>query len=521
MPSGGGALACPHETQAETEVRVVVHRIDLQRASELLARLVEPTAPVVRPPERFADRALVRLQRTRPLEHDRGRVRVLALEKPQALGVRVVCVLAHRAVLESRVRQSAANTRCSNGVVPEFIPFPGLRYASASDLARLVAPPYDVIDEAERERLEQLDPHNSVRLVLPRAEHGHDPYEVAADRLTEWCRTGVLTRDPAPTLTIVRMCRSVRGAEHTTVGVIGALRLPDGTNRGILPHERTLPKAKSDRLALLRATRANLDPIWGLSLASGLSALLAIDRPASTVCIDETGTRHETWTVTDPPHVTAIADRVGSTAVVLADGHHRFETAQTYRAERIGHDDPGADAVMAFVVELAPDQLSIEPIHRVVRLRPHSDVRALLHDAFEVVDPGPNTSEAVESFVAQAADRDAIGLVDHRGRAFLVPRPATRRTVAASWPGPVAETDAALIEAAVRPALPEADWEYQPDADQVARLVRSGGADAAFLLRPVGVAQTRAVAEAGLRMPQKTTFFAPKPRTGLVFRTLD
>jgi len=521
MAARSRPLAPACQAQPEAEMRIVVDRIDLERSLELPARLAEATGPEVGPAQGLADRSLLGLEIACSLECDRGCVRMLPLEEFQSLRIGVVRVLTH-AASPFCVRQSGDPTPevlSPTRIVPDFIPFSGLRYAGASDLSRLAAPPYDVIDDAERERLEALDPHNAVRLILPRDEQGDDRYRVAARRLESWQGGGVLERDPRPTFTIVRMGFAVDGSRwRTTLGVIGSLLLPDGTTGGILPHERTLPKAKSDRLALLRATRANLDPIWGLSLAPGLSDLLTPSGPPDAVCADGDGASYEAWVVADPDRVDAISEAIGAFDLVIADGHHRLETAIAYRAES---DAAGTDRIMTFVVELADDQLCIRSIHRLVRLPSSTTLRAALSGGFEIAAVGPNVPGAARGLLEHACRSGGLGIVDAQGCALARPRPATLTQVSQAWEHPVDTTDAALVEAAVTPAVGDAAWEYRHDEEAVAAAVRRGEADAALLLRPVDVATTRAVAEAGLRMPQKTTFFAPKPRTGFVFRTLD
>ena len=179
------------------------------------------------------------------------------------------------------MRQSHAPDE-SDASVPDLAPFRGLRYTTGSDLTAVTAPPYDVIDADERAALLASDPNNSVRLILPDDSSG-DPYEGAATTLAKWRADGVLEVDPVPMLYAYRMeAPRPAGGTHRTVGVIGALALPGQVVPGealaddVLPHERTLPKAKSDRLALLRATRANFDPIWGLTLSTGLTELVAV-----------------------------------------------------------------------------------------------------------------------------------------------------------------------------------------------------------------------------------------------------
>jgi uncharacterized protein (DUF1015 family) len=360
-----------------------------------------------------------------------------------------------------------------------------------------------------------------VRLILPRDESvDGDRYERAAATFTRWCAEGVLAADPAPRFYAYRMeFTDPQGARRHTRGVIGALGLPNAAGGDILPHERTLPKAKSDRLALLRAMRVNVDPIWGLTLGSGLTALLRAATPLA-ACTDVDGVRHELGAIDDPDAVAAIRAVVGGAPLVLADGHHRFETAVNYRNE-VGAGDAGAAAIMALVVELAADELCIEPIHRLVDLPAGLDVRARLADAFTVHDSGANTPDEVDALVARMRAEHGIGVVDGRGLALAVPRADARAAGLADEHAAVAATDAAVIEALVVPRLPGATWHYRDDARGVAALVDKGSASAAILCSPVSVEQTRAAAIDRVRMPQKTTFFWPKPRTGMVFRPLD
>jgi uncharacterized protein (DUF1015 family) len=304
--------------------------------------------------------------------------------------------------------------------------------------------------------------------------------------------------------------------------VIGALGLPEPGDETVLPHERTMAKAKSDRLSLLREMRVNVDPIWGLTLGTGLTRLLARAVPLCS-CTDPDGVLHELGAVDDPDSIAAITAVVGGAALVLADGHHRFETACNYRTELRDTGAPvgGAGAIMALVVELLDDELCIEPIHRLADFPAGVDVRARLADAFEITDAGAVTPEGVEALVRAMAARGALGLVDARGLVLATPRAEVRAAALAGEHPAVAATDAAVVEALVLPRVPEASWHYRHDAAATAALVDKSAVSAAVLCSPVSVAQTRAAAVARVRMPQKTTFFWPKPRTGMVFRTLD
>jgi uncharacterized protein (DUF1015 family) len=389
----------------------------------------------------------------------------------------------------------------------------------------LAAPPYDVVDEDLQAALEATHERNSVRLILPRDEAvDGDRYQRAASTFDEWLANGTLVRDPAPRFYGYRMrFRDTHGRARHTHGVIGALVLPDaGTDGDVLPHERTLPKAKSDRLSLLEAMRVNVDPIWALSLTEGLTDLL---EPASELnsCHDIDGVEHTLYAIDDPAQLAAITAAIAQHPLVLADGHHRFETAIAYRRRlrEQGVEVGGAAAIMTFVVELVERELCIEAIHRLVTLPAGFDVRAALADAFTIEALGPNTGDVVERAEARMAETHALGLVDEHGVALLHARRDVVGPLLLSEPEAVRDTDAALVESAVVPRLRDAQWAYRNDALAVAALVEKGTASAALLCNPVSVEQTRAAALAGVRMPQKTTFFWPKPRTGMVFRSLD
>jgi uncharacterized protein (DUF1015 family) len=404
--------------------------------------------------------------------------------------------------------------------MPDFLPFTGIRYREA-DISAVSAPPYDVIDPDERAALVAGDPHNAVRLILP------DSYDGAAQTLAQWRVDGVLVDDDTPTFSVYRMdFTGDHGLPQRTTGVIGALGLSD-EGGGVMPHERTLPKAKSDRLELLRATRANLDPIWGLSLATGLSLLLdhAVEafggEPLATAT-DEEGFHHSLWRITDPARVRAISELVATQRIVLADGHHRFETAGNFRTERrtAGADDAGADAIMTLIVELAPGELCVRAIHRLLTGVADVDLRAALAGPFMVHAAGPNVREGVAALEVAMRESGGLGLVDRDGLALLLPTAELAARMDA-FPAELRDVDSARFDAGVLPATPDVSLAYRNDAQAVAALVEKGDADAAVLLRPVTVDTIRAAAAADLRMPEKTTFFAPKPRTGMVFRSLD
>ena len=392
-----------------------------------------------------------------------------------------------------------------------FEPFAGIRYdLQRSDLGRVIAPPYDVIDAAQRAALAARDTHNAVRIDLPDEADGDGRYDLARDELAAWLADGTLVVDERPSFTAYRMTAvDEAGRVRHTTGVIGALELsPPGTD--ILPHEHTTKKAKSDRLDLLRSCRANLSAIWGLSLAKGLTDLLPVDDPPLAELTDEDGVQHTIWRIDDPDRCAAIAAAVAEHPVVVADGHHRYETSLAYKGEREASDGAAgaAGATMTYIVELVEDELTVHAIHRLIGGLPEgTDVEATLSPWFESIGPPPPDVPVTTAMI----DAGALTLVLPDREVLLRPR--------AEALADTRDLDSSRLDVGLA-ALPPHELSYQHGVDHVRAAVASGAAQAGVLLRPATVAQIEATAHGGERMPPKTTFFHPKPKTGLVFRSL-
>jgi uncharacterized protein (DUF1015 family) len=380
--------------------------------------------------------------------------------------------------------------------VPGFQPFAGVRYATPDGaLTKLVAPPYDVISPEDRDRLVKQSEHNAVLIELP---VGEDRYNAAARLWNEWRESGVLVTDDSGSFYAYRMSfTDDAGARRQTLGVLGALELSRPGEMGILPHERTTTKDKADRLNLIRATRANLSPIWGLSLAPGLSDVLQPTMPPDAAATDENGNLHELWRLTDPATVDAISAKVASESLVIADGHHRYEVGLAFRDE---DGSPGSRHILCYVVELSDDQLAVGPIHRLITA-PGADLPAALAPYFDMqpVDAAPRSG--------------VMALITRDGAWTLTPKQSTVDAAEA-------DLDSARLDVALAD-LPDATVRFQHGVDLVTSAVEKGEADAAVLLRPATVEQIAATGHGGERMPPKTTFFFPKLRTGMVFRALD
>jgi uncharacterized protein (DUF1015 family) len=393
--------------------------------------------------------------------------------------------------------------------MPRFAPFAGLRYDPARvEPGKVIAPPYDVVGPAERAALVARHSANAILVELPEPDprSGGDRYAAAAARLAAWRSDGILVRDPSPSFYPYAMTAP---DGSVTLGVLGELGLEPGSIDDVLPHEETLAKARSDRLELLEATRVNLSPIWGLSLASGLTGLLVSDRPPLAAAVDDDGVRHELWRVDDPAALDAVATRVGSAPVVVADGHHRLATALTYRGGT-GDGTPGADGILALVVELSPDSLTVGPIHRVLAGLPDGlDLVDAFTSWFDVARAGDCTDRTA----AALGESSAFALVTPGGCWLLSPRDGTPEAAGSDL--------TPSMVAMVLAELPDHELTFAHHWTEAVAVVASEEAQAAVLLPPVTVDQIDAWARARRRMPPKSTYFHPKPRTGMVFRTLD
>ena len=395
--------------------------------------------------------------------------------------------------------------------VPRFEPFAGLRYDPSIPLDSVIAPPYDVVGPEERAKLASSHPANSIHVELPVDDpsRGLDKYRAAAELLDRWVAEGLVRRDEVPSMYCYRMIEPGGG---TTTGVIGALACePSGGD--VLPHEQTIPKDKSDRLELLRACHANLSPIWGLSLTEGLTKtfepLGSPEREAS----DDDGVVHQLWVISDPSVIESVSKAVAASPVVIADGHHRYETAGAYQAERHAAraDAPGDyDLVMALIVELAEDQLSVGAIHRVLNSVPEGvDLPELMERWFVCERAGDPVEELIGELVRSAK----LTLITRNGAWSLEPRPEAYEAAGS-------DLDSSLVALALE-KVDGVVTTFSADWRDALSVVTAGGADAALLLRPVSVAQISKWAHERRRMPPKSTYFRPKPRTGMVFRPVD
>jgi uncharacterized protein (DUF1015 family) len=439
-------------------------------------------------------------------------------------------------------RMSAARTSGaspgSSGLGPGLVlaPFRGLRFAPdrVPDLGAVTSPPYDVVGPEGVTSLEQADPHNVVRIILPRADPD-DPesrYRRAAATLAAWRAEGVLVADDQPGLYVYEQVTGTGGSQAVSRGLVGALGLRQAEAAVVLPHEDVMPGPVEDRLRLMRATAANPEPIL-LTYDGGGPASDLVDRTAAvppllgTVTAD--GARHRLWQVTDPDDLAAVAADLEPRRALIADGHHRYATYLRLQAEQraAGHGPGPWDYGLALLVDSARHPLRVAAIHRVAPGIPPDKAVELAagHFRVEALDGGP--SRAVGALVDLPAGEPAFAVTDGE-RCWLLSDPdpaAVDRLVPDDRPRTWRRLDATVLHLVLLDQVwrvPDRypDLQYHHD---LATAVRTAGqtGGTAVLLRPVPERLVRDLAAAGVRLPRKSTSFGPKPRNGLVLRTLD
>lgn len=439
----------------------------------------------------------------------------------------------------------------------DLAPFRGLRYADDIPLSEVTAPPYDAINDELAAELRRRHPHNVVRLERGAGTGrtggsgtsgaGLDPYARVARTYRDWRDRGVLRRDPEPGLYVYEQAYVEDGEPRRQRGVFTALRLRPWGAGEVLPHERIYRPPVEDRLRLLRSVPANTSAVFGLAEREPDEVGRALDEvmrgPPSASFRDPDGVEHRMWLAAERSVHDAVASGYREVPLLMADGHHRYTTALEYRDDH--PEVPAAARILTYVV--GGDGPVIRPSHRIVQaeigdvggvlegvglhvreLASAQGPTAAAHGARRVLDPA--------SAGLRGADRPAFVLLTRSADvsdgtsvvASLVSvadEPRARRLGSAADAGEDArDLDATLLHGALDEALGVDDGSDEvrltSDAEEALRAVATGQASAAFLVRPVTVDQVRRVAEAGGRMPPKSTSFHPKPRTGLVIRPL-
>jgi uncharacterized protein (DUF1015 family) len=407
-------------------------------------------------------------------------------------------------------------------------PFQALHYDRdrVGGLQPVVAPPYDVIDAEQRAALLAQSPYNVVEIDLPQ---GDDPYAHAADVFEQWQRDGILTRDDAPALwALAQDYTGPDGRRRTRHGFFARVAVEDYGPGRIRPHERTHPGPKEDRLRLTRATHANLSPIFSLYDDPAGAAWGALEPHLGTEpwaeVTDEDDTTHRLWRVADPEAIEAVRAALAPAELLIADGHHRYETA------RVHHEEGGAGHVLMCLVALQDPGLTVFPTHRLLtEIADRERLRATLERDFEIAP----TDELEPQGDGGGRGRVQMGYLDaHHGRPLMLTLkdPAIAAEALPDKPEPYRNLDTAVLEALVLQGalgMSEDDishlhgLDYARDTAQARERVESGEAQAAFFMRGTPVSQVRDVAATGESMPPKSTYFFPKVLTGMLFNPLD
>jgi uncharacterized protein (DUF1015 family) len=411
-------------------------------------------------------------------------------------------------------------------------PLRALHYdlAKVGGMQNVVAPPYDVIDSAQRAELEQRSPYNVVRIDLP---VGDDPYGAAATELAAWRAEGVIVEDEEPAVWVLSQdYTGPDGQTRTRQGFLARVRVEEYGPGRIRPHERTHPGPKEDRLKLTRATKANLSPIFSLYSDAGGTARATLRAATETEPWDQTtdddGTVNRLWRVTDPGAIEALTTSAGEAELLIADGHHRYETARVY-AEEVGGEGDHRYVLMCLVA-LEDPGLTVFPTHRLLKgLRPdqHETLAGAIRRDFDPAEL-PSTAELAPEYGEQIR----VGYIDsHFRRPYMLTLkdPAIADAALPEHAEPYRRLDTAVLEALIlKGALQMTDEDidhlaglgYARNFEEAVGLIERGEFDAAFFMAPTPVEEVQAVAAAGESMPPKSTYFFPKVPTGLVFNPL-
>ncbi|HVV49084.1 MAG TPA: DUF1015 domain-containing protein [Polyangia bacterium] len=428
----------------------------------------------------------------------------------------------------------------------DIVPFAGLRYEAerVGDLARVLAPPYDVIGEAERAELEARHPQNVVRLELPRGE-GDARYAEAASLLQTWTAEGLVRADAKPGFYVYEQqfaLPQAPGRLYTRRGFFAAVRLEPFERRVILPHEKTLSGPKEDRLKLMRATHVQTSPIFGLYRDADGRAREIIDGAAVVMpALDATTAdrvRHRLWRLGDPEAIAGLVRLLADRQILIADGHHRYETllglGPELRALDFAAGGAAADFGMMFLARAEDPGLLVLPTHRLVRDLPELDFAALkaaAGAAFDIVEGDEATPQAIE---------ERLGREGTSGVVFAARVPNEARTtwftlksivdLSALGPPVLRKLDVTVLHGVILAPLLGIDdtalesqsyLGYTHDTAEAMARVAAGEAQAAFFMNATKIEEVLAVCEAGFVLPQKSTYFQPKLATGLVMYGLD
>lgn len=414
----------------------------------------------------------------------------------------------------------------------EIKEFKALRFThKAGCICELTCPPYDIISPAEKEQFLKTNEKNIIRLELP--EPTDEGYALAGATLDAWLEDGHLKCEDEDSIYIYEERFTVKGKEYSFKGFVSRVKLHPFSDGVVLPHEETLSKAKTDRLNLMRATGCNFSQIYSLysdekGESRAMIAELSKGEPTQSFT-DKEGVTHSLWVIGKSEKTAVLCDWFKDKKLYIADGHHRYETALNYKAEmeQKGFKNTAADYVMMFLVDMENPGLVVFPTHRIVRDLESFDGAALLKACeaeFEVVSCEEGDLQAGLD-AAYEQGKVAFGYVSHGTAALLTLKDiSVMEKIMAGAGKAVRELDVSVLHSLILEQHLKIDKEnmakqinltYTRSAEEALEAAK-GAANCAFLLNPTRVEEIAAVAAAGDKMPQKSTYFYPKLITGMV-----
>jgi len=412
-------------------------------------------------------------------------------------------------------------------------PFKGLRYSdNAGDLEQLCCPPYDIINDNEREKLIDTNDYNIIRLEKP--EQTPEGYKDAAKTLAEWLKEGILRDDEADCIYAYEFSFFDSGNIRAVKGFVSLVQLHEFAEGVVLPHEETLSKAKTDRFSLMTETGCNFSQIYSLyqdPTNLGLSILnyATMGEPTSEFTDKDTVT-HKLWAISDPEVIAKLTKLMADKKVYIADGHHRYETALAYKAANTGGT---SDCVPMFLVNMENPGLTVWPTHRIVRDLKGFDYRMILAKSMQYFEVAEHHScEKSIAALNEAAKNGKNAFVMYTGDRFTLMTlkdPNIMNSILADKAESLRSLDVSVLHSLVLERLFGIDKEnmaaqrnltYTRDFNEAISAVKSKTANCSFLLNSTPIQAISDVASTGEKMPQKSTYFYPKLTTGLVMNRI-
>lgn len=429
----------------------------------------------------------------------------------------------------------------------EARPFCGWRFdPSRVTLPEVIAPPYDVIDEKEQDALYAKNPHNIIRLILGKNEpgdsaDGQNKYNRANSFLEKWQKEGVFKKENEPAYYLYRQtyAHPETGKEVRRVGIFAAVRLEDYSVRAVLPHERTHSAPKADRMNLIRSVKGNLSPVFGLyeDKEKRLDSIYksAMEKKPEVSFKDDKNTAHEMWLIKEKDSIDRISDFFKTQSIMIADGHHRYETALAYRdwlrkSGNVSNGQTASDYVLMVLVNIYDEGLLVFPTHRLLKIKAApslEEIRKLLSPYFAISSFEIHKAKDWESRLSkEPKDHIVVGLQWNKSEACLLHLKdefGLRRVMPIKKPEAWYRLDVNIVQhliihklLGVKPEKFEEAVSYTRYLNEAVERVQSGEMTVGIILRAPDVATVKQVCHSGEVMPQKSTYFYPKLPSGLV-----